>query len=76
MLALDFDPVGLALAWLLVGSVIWMLRDPFTVTDDVLRGSVRRHGRLPRRGVLIAAHLVAILLWPRVFDQTLQARDR
>lgn len=75
MLALNFDPIGLALAWLLVGSVIWMWRDPFTVTDAVLRGSVRRHRRLPRRGVLLVAHLVAILLWPRVLDQALQGRS-
>jgi len=68
MLALDFDPVGLALAWLFAGSVIWMWRDPFTVTDAVLRGWLDRNGQLPPRGVLLAAHALKILLWPFVID--------
>ncbi len=75
MLALDFDPIMLALAWLLAGSVVWMLRDPFTVTDAVLHGWAQRHGRLPPRGVLAAAHGLAILLWPRVLDRALQASE-
>lgn len=68
---LDFDPVAIALAWLLAGSVIWMLRDPQSITDAVLRGWVRRHHRLPPRGIVLAAHVIAILLWPRVLDRAL-----
>lgn len=68
---LDFDPVAIALAWLLAGSVIWMLRDPQAITDTVLRGWVRRHHRLPPRGIVLAAHVIAILLWPRVVDRAL-----
>jgi len=72
----NFDPIAIALAWLLVGSVIWMLRDPHSITDAVLRGWIRRHDRLPPRSVIIAAHVVAILLWPRVIDHALTTGQR
>jgi hypothetical protein len=66
--------VCLALAWLLAGSVLWMWRDPFTVTDAVLCGWIGRSNRLPPRGVLLVAHVVVIVMWPRVLDQSLQGR--
>ena len=76
MLALDFDAISLALAWLLAGGLVWMWRDPQSITDAVLRGWVCRHNRLPPRGVIIAAHILAILLWPRVVDRALTTGQR
>lgn len=62
MLALDV--VGLVLIWLFAGSLIWMLRDPHSITENVTHTWLDSHGRLPPRGAVIAAHVVAIVAWP------------
>ena len=51
---------------LAIGAVIWAFNDPHAYRDFAIRAFVRRTGRVPGNGFVVAAIVVAIVMWPRL----------
>jgi hypothetical protein len=60
----DLDPVTILLGYLAIGAVIWAFNDPHAYRDFAIRAFVRRTGRVPGNGFVVAAIVVAIVMWP------------
>jgi hypothetical protein len=60
----DLDPVTILLGYLAIGAVIWAFNDPHGYRDFAIRAFVRRTGRVPGNGFVVAAVLLAIVVWP------------
>lgn len=58
--------ITVALFYIAIGSVLWIINDPFKAIDVTLRTYVKRNGRLPPPSVHVAATGLIILAWPMV----------
>lgn len=64
--------VTAALIWILIGSLIWMINDPFKLIDVTIRAFVARNGRLPSAFVHVGMTALIMVAWPLVLRAMLK----